>query len=312
MDVSVIIVTRNTRDLTLVAVASVFDSEGDFGREVIVVDNGSTDGTEAAVRTRFPSVNYHFSARNLGFGGANNLAASSTTCEFLLLLNSDARLQARSLGDALSWMRANPQCGLAGAQLLNPDGSRQNSIANDPTLATELLNKSLLRRVFPVKFPGKESHFIGPVSVESVIGAFFLTRRTLWERIGGFDPRYFFFFEETDFCRALRTGGQSVMHLPQISVWHAQGRSASQWPVAARIEYWRSRYAYFAKHRRPVVCAVLRIGLLVRLVADFALNSLATLISLGRSHKLRHKFTVQRTLLGWHLRGCPDDVGLPR
>lgn len=312
MDVSVIIVTRNTRELTVAAVASVLAGEGGFAREVIVVDNGSDDGTEAAVRAQFPGVDYLFQRRNLGFGAANNLGARAATGEFLLLLNSDARLQPRSLADALDFLRAHPACGLAGAQLLNPDGSRQNSIANDPTLATELLNKPLLRRLFPRRYPGKETEFAGPVAVESVIGAFFLTRRALWERLGGFDPRYFFFFEETDFCRAVRAAGFSVMHLPQVRVWHAQGRSASRWPAAARIEYWRSRQAYFAKHHGHATRAVLRTGLLLRLLADLLAGGLVVALTAGQIPKLRHKLAVQGSLLAWQLRGCPDEAGLPR
>src|SRR5207249_2827164 len=100
--------------------------------------------------------------------------------EFLLLLNSDARLKPDTLIQVIEWMRVQPLCGVAGVQLLNPDASRQNSIANFPSLATELLNKSLLRRLFPRRYPGKESRFAEPVEVESVVGAFLLVRRTAW------------------------------------------------------------------------------------------------------------------------------------
>lgn len=148
-DLSVIIVTRNTRPLTLAAVRSVFESERSPSVEVIVVDNGSTDDTRAAVTAAFPHVVYLYSDRNLGFAGANNLGARRATGEFILLLNSDARVKPDTLRITIGWMRAHPECGIAGVQLLNPDGSFQNSIANYPTLATELLNKSLLRRLFP-------------------------------------------------------------------------------------------------------------------------------------------------------------------
>src|SRR5207237_7581910 len=95
-------------------------------------------------------------------------------------------------------MRAHRGCGIIGGQLLDPDGSRQNSIANFPTLATELFNKSFLWRLFPKRFPGKEQEFPEFLEVESVVGAFLLTRKELWDALGGLDQRFFFFLDATD------------------------------------------------------------------------------------------------------------------
>ena len=312
MDLSVIIVTRNTCAQTALAIASVFDSQDDFAKEVIVMDNGSTDSTRQVIPVKFPTVSYRFVERNLGFAAANNLGARGASGEFLVLLNSDARLQPDALLTALAWMRAHPECGIAGAQLLNPDGSPQNSIANSPTLATELLNKSLLRRLFPKRFPGKEHHFSEPVEVESVVGAFMLIRSSLWKTIGGLDERYFFFFEETDFCQQARRQGWKVFHLPQAHVWHEQGKSAKQMAAAARIEYWRSRYAYFRRHHSRFTQTVLVIGLGLRLLVDWLSSLLGVMLSLGTKTRWRDKHRVQTSLLTWHLRGCPAYMGLPR
>lgn len=310
--VSVVIVTRNTCAFTCAAIRSVFESKDSLKKDVVVVDNGSTDNTMVAVTGEFPTVTYFRSDRNLGFAGANNLGAKHAKGDFILLLNSDARLKADSLSAALHWIERHPECGVAGAQLLNPDGSRQNSIANFPTLATELLNKSLLRRLFPTRFPGKEQCFKKPVEVESIIGAFFLVPRNVWELLGGFDERYFFFFEETDFCLQVRRRGFKIIHLPQVEVWHEQGKSASQWSIQARVEYWRSRYAYFRKNCSSVSFIVLRSGLLVRLTAELLGGVLMNVFSFGKLEKARRKFRIHWELMIWHLRGCPDSVGLPR
>jgi GT2 family glycosyltransferase len=250
--------------------------------------------------------------RNLGFARAVNLAAHDAAGDFVLLLNSDARLAPDALGAAVEWMRADPGCGVAGAQLFHPDGRKQNSIANFPSLATELLNKFLLRRLWPQRFPGKEQEYRDPVEVESVIGAFFLVRREVWEKLGGMDERFFFFLEETDFCLRARQEGFATVHLPQVRVWHAQGLTAKRNPVAARIEYWRSRYAYFAKQRSPLVCIVLRYGLLLRLIVDSAVSGVLTAATFGQSRRWKEKFAVHRALLFWHLQGRPAGVGLPR
>ena len=311
-DLSIVIVTRNTSALTCAAVRSVFESRDELTKQIAVVDNGSTDDTPARLPREFPGVNYVRSETNLGFARANNRGAKDSTAEFILLLNSDARLKTDSLATAVAWLRAHPECGIVGAQLLNPDGSRQNSIANFPTLATELLNKSLLRRLFPRRFPGKEQHYDSPVEVETVIGAFMLIRGDLWRALGGFDERYFFFFEETDFCLQVRRRGAKIFHLPQIEVWHEQGGSAKTVFVGARIEYWRSRYFYFRKNHGGAARAFLGVGLGVKLLVDTLSSALLTLLTLGRSPRWRNSWTVNSSLWRWHLCGCPEAMGIPR
>jgi len=312
LDVSVILLTRNTCQQTREAIESVLSSSNAVTKDIQVVDNGSTDETPAALPAAFPQIRYLRQERNLGFARAVNLAAREAHGEFLLLLNSDARIAPDALLLAVNWMRVNPRCAVAGAQLFFADGRKQNSIANFPSLATELLNKFLLRKLWPQRFPGKEQEFREPVEVESVIGAFFLVRRAVWEQLGGMDERFFFFLEETDFCLRARLAGFTTVHLPQVRVWHTQGQTAKQNLAAARIEYWRSRYAYFAKHTGWPVRAVLHFGLLVRLAVDSLVSGLLNALTLRQNPRWREKFTVHRALLAWHLRGCPKDVGLPR
>ena len=312
MDVSVIIITRNTCALTCAAVRSVQAAAGSLTWEVIIVDNGSGDDTARVLTRDFPSVKLIRSEANLGFARASNLAGKQAQGEFLLLLNSDARLQPDALLQAVGWMRTHPDCAVAGAQLLNADGSRQNSIANFPTLATELLNKSLLRRLFPRRFPGKEHHFAGPVEVETVVGAFMLIRKEVWDKLGGLDERYFFFFEETDFCRQVRQAGLQVMHLPDVRVWHDQGQTAKQISAAARIEYWRSRYVYFAKNQPPLTRPILTAGLMTRLLLDWLAAMVLVFITFGQSGHWRSRCRVCTALVGWHLCGRPARAGLSR
>jgi GT2 family glycosyltransferase len=309
--VSIIVVTRNTCALTRAAVQSVLGSRDSFAKEIFVVDNGSTDGTAAVFPSEFSRVQFIRSETNLGFARACNLAAKRARGEFLLLLNSDAHLEPDALTQAVAWMRSHPDCAVAGAQLLNADSSRQNSIANAPTLATELLNKSLLRRLCPEKFPGKEREFREPVEVETVVGAFMLVRKSVWDALGGLDERYFFFFEETDFCLQARRRGWRVFHLPDVRVRHGRGQTARRASVEARIEYWRSRYAYFAKNHRPLTRLILAAGLWLRLFFDSLTAGLCALVTLGQNARWRERWRVCATLIGWHWRGCPTEQGLP-
>lgn len=312
MDVSVILLTRNTCHQTREAIESVLASTDALSKEIHVVDNGSTDETREVLPKAFPQIHYFYMERNLGFARGVNFASREARGEFLLLLNSDARIAPDALQIAVDWMRGHPCCGIVGGQLYHPNGRKQNSIANFPSLATELLNKFLLRTFWPKEFPGKEQEFREPLEVDSVIGAFFLVRRSVWDLLGGLDERFFFFLEETDFCLRARQAGFSTTHLPQVRVWHGQGQTARQNLAAARIEYWRSRYAYFAKHRGMAARFVLRVGLLLRLVIDALFSGLLTALTLGQSQRWREKFAVHRRLIAWHLCGCSASAGLPR
>ena len=112
-------------------------------------------------------------------------------------------------------MDSHPETGVAGAQLLNSDGSKQNSIANFPSLATELLNKSLLRWLFPERFPGKERDYSEPIEVDSVIGACMMVRREALDQVGLLDEDYFLFLEETDWCYRMKRAGWKIYHVPR-------------------------------------------------------------------------------------------------
>lgn len=311
MDVSIITLTRNTCALTRAAVQSVLDSRDSLAKEIIVVDNGSNDGTATALSREFPQIQVIRSENNLGFARACNRAAKIARGEFILLLNSDARPAPDALEKAAAWMRANPDCAVAGGQLLNADGSRQNSIANFPTLATELLNKSLLRRLWPKKFPGKELECPRPMDVETIVGAFMFVRKLAWDVLGGLDERFFFFFEETDFCLQAHKNKFRVVHLPEVRVRHDQGQTAKQISTSARIEYWRSRYTYFAKNHHASTRFVLIVGLMLRLFFDWVAAGLLVILTLGQNTRWRSRWCVCFALLGWHLCGCPAQAGLP-
>jgi GT2 family glycosyltransferase len=199
---------------------------------------------------------------------------------------------------------------VVGAQLLNPDGSKQNSIANFPSLATELLNKSLLRRFFPDRFPGKERDYPEPVEVDSVIGAGMMVRRDTMEQVGLLDEGYFLFLEETDWCYRMRKAGWKIYHDPRVEIYHFQGKSAEREKSRARVEYYRSRYHFFKKNRGGLHWFVLLVGLITRLCVELIFTSLACLYTLFIIGKWKNKLSIYAYLLWWHLRFCPEEMGL--
>ncbi|MBM4309106.1 MAG: glycosyltransferase family 2 protein, partial [Deltaproteobacteria bacterium] len=188
--------------------------------EVFVVDNGSMDGSVEAVRVGFPEAIVIQNSTNLGFAQANNQALRLAKGKYILLLNPDTQVKEGAIETLKVFMDNHPKAGAVGAQLLNSDGSKQNSIANFPSLATELLNKSLLRWLFPDRFPGKERDYNEPIEVESVIGACMMVRREAIEQVGLLDEDYFLFLEETDWCYRMKKAGWKVYHVPQADVYH--------------------------------------------------------------------------------------------
>lgn len=309
-DLSVVIVNWNTRDLLLNCLNSLLQELSTLSHEVFVVDNGSTDGSVTMVREKFPAVIIIENGRNLGFARATNIALRRATGHFWLLLNSDTRVKEGALKGLLQTMEGGPGIGVAGLQLVNEDGSLQNSVGNAPSLLTELTNKRLLRLLLPSRFPGKENHGSQLLEVESVIGACMMVRSSAAEEVGLLDEDYFFFLEETDWCVRMRRAGWKVVHDPRFSVYHLQGRSAGKVNVRARIEYWRSRYTFFKKHRGPLVRVVLCSGLLLRVTLNLVAMTLGNLFTCFSQPRLRDKMEVYLRVLLWHLRGCPADGGL--
>ena len=278
--------------------------------EVILVDNGSQDGGRIEVKRAFPSVHIIENEKNLGFAKAVNQGLQKASGRYVLLLNPDTQMKDGAIERLVSFMDAHSDVGVAGAQLLNADGSKQNSIANFPSLATELFNKSLLRWLFPKKFPGKERDYPEPVEVDSVIGACMVVRRKAMEQVGLLDEDYFLFLEETDWCYRMKRAGWKIYHVPQAEVYHFQGKSAETAKKRAKVEFYRSRYHFFKKNRGNLQWFILLSGLMVRLLFELLATLMASLVTFFTIKDWRKRFSIYAYLFWWHLRLCPEGMGL--
>jgi GT2 family glycosyltransferase len=309
-ELSIVIVNWNTRGMLLKCLDSVYETIEGRSFDAWVVDNGSTDGSPGAVRERFSRVRLIENSENLGFARANNQALKLIQSPYVVLLNSDAILTPAALDTIIDFMDRKEDIGICGPQLLNEDGTKQNSIANLPTLATELLNKSLLRRLSPEKYPGKELDIKEPMEVESIVGACMVVRKKAIESVGLLDEDFFFFLEETDWCKRMRDKGWKILHHPGSCVYHLQGGSARLTNVRVRVEYWRSRYTFFRKHRGLAARVLLAAGLSVRLLANFVAALLYGAVTLFTSARALERLRLYSTLMAWHLSGRPASWGL--
>ena len=305
LDLSIVIVNYNTKALLLDCLASIEKTVETLAMEIFVVDNASTDGSAAAVQQAYPQVKLIQNQKNLGFAAANNRAFEKMEGRYALLLNTDTVLTAGAAERLYAFMEENPGVAMACGQLLNADGSRQNSIANFPSLLTLMINESLLKRLFPAKFPGKQQQDSSPRPVDSCIGACLLVRRKAMDAVGWLDEDYFFFFEETDWALRMHCAGWKIYQVPEARIYHLQGQSVGH-NIGSRILFFRSRYIYFKKwHRRYY--RLVRVIIFVRLLANAALNLAATVMTLGMSRHAKNKLDVYARLIAWHLEGCPQE-----
>ncbi len=310
VDTSVVIANWNTRAMLLDCIRSVLDDRGGAAIELIVVDNGSQDGSVEAVRKEFPDVRIIANDRNLGFARAANQGLRAAQGRHMILLNSDTKVTEGTIAEVVRYLDAHEDVGAVGPQLLNADGSRQTSFDNFPTLASELVNKSALRFLFPSIFPSKLQDVAEPREVQSLIGAFMAVPRRVIDRVGLLDEDFFFFLEETDWCLRIEKAGYRIMHLPQVRVVHLQGLSKVAFQTEAKIEYLRSVYRFFKKNRRAVSCLILRLAR----PAQYLLSSLfwlaAGVVTLFGPGSIRQRLRMNFSILWWHIQMCPSSRGL--
>jgi len=304
MDISFIIVNWNTQHLLEACLHSIYDTVQDVTFEVIVVDNGSQDGSVSFLKDHFPSVQIVENFRNRGFGAANNQAFAIMKGRYALLLNTDALLTPHAAAQLFSFMELTPDASVACGQLLNADGTKQNSIAVAPSLVTLLFNAAVLEYLFPGRFPSKRYTHTKPIEIESAVGACIIVRRDAIDDIGPFDERYFFFFEETDWMRRMRNGGWKLYHVPSARIYHLQGQSIGP-NIHSRMEFYRSRYQFLKKWNSTCYNALAVTVVFCRLTINLLSTTIGCAVTLWRKKNIRDKWHLYGQLFLWHLRGCP-------
>ena len=302
MDISIVIVNWNTKALLLDCLASLYATAKAVNFEVFLVDNASSDGSVEAVREHYPQVNVIQNEKNLGFAAANNKALRIMQGKYALLLNTDAIVTEGAIAKLFEYMESHGDVAMACGQLLNADGTKQNSIANFPSLLTLLANETLLRILMPKRFPSKRQDYAAPIPVESCIGACLMVRKGAMDAVGLLDERYFFFMEETDWAFAMHRAGWKSCFVPDAKIYHLQGQSAGD-NVEARKMFYRSRYQYLRKWHGSLVY-LFGLVVLVRLLVNVLLNGVGVFFTMGMSQGNLLRLRRYAILLDWHFRGC--------
>jgi len=260
-DVSIVIVSFNTRSVLRECLESIARESSGLEVEIAIVDNNSVDGSPEMIEADFPHVRLIRSDVNLGFGAANNAALDGCHGRYIVLLNSDAFLCPDSLRLAVRHMDENAKAGLGGGRLVGRDFSWQPSARMFPCILSDLSVMTGLANTFP------KSRLFGyfdrtwadqslPSEVDWVPGAFSIIRSGLLAQIGFFDPAFFLYSEEVDLCRRIQAAGYQIWYWPDITVIHIGGESSRQVKslemstTGSQLVLWRMRSTllYYRKH----------------------------------------------------------------
>ena len=268
MRIAAVIVNYNSGPDLRQALQSMADEMPDAQWQAVVVDNASADGS-AAVAGEFGShVQLLRNQENVGFGRGVNQGVRASSAPLLLVMNPDCRLTRGAVEAMRAELDSHPRCALVGPRVLNPDGSVQGSVRGDPDMLTGLFGRTgPLRRLMPW-LPVSSRNVIpetatrpgaGSVVADWVSGACMLMRRDAFEAVGGFDERYFLYWEDADLCRRLRARGYHVRHVPDAEVVHRVGQSSRTARADSIRAFHASAYQYYATHVAPAALSPKRL-----------------------------------------------------
>jgi GT2 family glycosyltransferase len=272
--VAVVIVNHNTRNHLKACLASV---RAERPTEIVVVDNASEDGSGPMVRAEFPEVTLYTNATNPGFGAAANQAIARISLPYVLLLNSDTRLQTGVLMKLSTYLDQHSRAAIVGPRLLYPNGSLQPSCFPFPTplhIFLEESNLGPLIRYIPVL----RDHYLRtwPHTYDRVVpwlmGGAIALRREAYEAVGGFDPSFFLYCEEVDLCYRLQQAGWQVHFTTAATIEHVGGASTSRKRAEMHHQFYASKLRYSRLHltrpRQLASVVIIKSAMLAKLIRD--------------------------------------------
>ncbi|HEC24163.1 MAG TPA: glycosyltransferase [Chloroflexi bacterium] len=266
-DLGIVIVNWNTRDYLHRCLKTVFASAGDFSCRVIVVDNGSSDGSAEMVAREFPQVTLISGHGNVGYPAGNNLGLRALgyadraediapdAPRYALLLNPDTELPPDALARMIAFMDAHPEVGAAGPKLVLPDGSLDLACRrSEPTIEVAFWRLIGFSRLFPRSrlFARYNLTFLDEnetAEVDSVVGAFMMVRREAIADVGLLDEAFFMYGEDLDWSKRIKEAGWKIVYYPEVQVRHVK-RAASRQSRRAQFEFVRAFLIFYNKHYR--------------------------------------------------------------
>jgi GT2 family glycosyltransferase len=253
-DVSLVIVNWNTRQYLLDCIESLLEQTTRASLEFVVVDNGSHDGSQEALREAYPEVTLIENGANLGFARANNIGFEVATGRYLCLVNTDVIALDGVVDKMTAYMDAHPSVGVLGPRTVTRDLALRQNCRRFPTLANAAGDYLMLKRILPgvERFEGrtlKASTYATTHEAEVLSGCFMMVRREAFDEVGPLDEDFFFYGEDTDWCKRFHDACWKVVYFADAQAIHFGGGSSKAYPVKyyltmeqADLKYWRKHY----------------------------------------------------------------------
>jgi len=251
---SIIIVSWNVKKLLHTCLDSIKKQQGKLSLEIIVVDNGSHDGTVEMIKEHFPNIELIPNTTNLGFAAANNQGILKSRGQYILLLNPDTEIIRDALNKTVDFMERGARVGVMGCKHLNPDWTLQPSVRRFPTAGVIALIITKVAKIMPnasslYNYLARNFDYKLTQPVDQVAGSFFMIRRQVIDEVGLFDENFFLWFEEVDFCKRTHKAGWEVWYDSGAEIIHHGGKSFDQQlTVNKQKQFFKSAWYYFQKH----------------------------------------------------------------
>jgi GT2 family glycosyltransferase len=303
MKLSIVIICWNDLKVLGDCLKSIYAETHTADFEVIVSDNGSTDGSIEFIHKNYPSVRVLANGANLGFARGNNVGIRESRGEYVLILNPDTIMHVGTLDKLVSFADRHPEAGAFGCRTLNPDGSYQMSMRPFPSIRRYWISALYLRPLRRVSkfFIGEEYPWWDvdlERSVDWLSGHCVMFRRDLLGQLNGFDEQFFYHFEEVDLCRRVWNAGFSALFTPEAIITHIGGQSVARFPVHFELEKLRNCYRYFYKHFGASGCRRCRLVILAKLRMRQIGYSLLNIFK--PSDTLRKRLDMYRVVIAWN------------
>lgn len=314
--VSAIIVSWNTRKLTLGCVESLASTRDRLATEIIVVDNASANDTVDQLRSQYPHVKLIGNQENLGFARANNLGMAVCTGQYVALINSDVVVPNGCLEKMAHYMDEHPDIGMLGPKMILRDGSIKQSVYKFPTVWNWFCNALGLRFVF--KNSGTFAALTLPnfdysktQDVDILTGWFWVVRSSALQKVGVLDDQFFMFGEDYDWPKRFRNAGWRVTYYSEAHAIHHHGASCARAPVRFYVEMNRANLQYFRKHHRPVTVAGFWLAMMlhniVRVIGYGAVYLTRNKSRTAAAYKVKRSFVCLLWLFGLKKASESDD-----